>query len=103
MQRDERHLVVQPLEAAERVEHAVAPQKIVRRRGQLVAIGAQLQFHGRTMIVQILRDDAVLHHPPEGDAGAARRPCELAGQRKVGAQEHGRAHNDRHAAAREPA
>ena len=37
------HLVVHALEAAERVEHAVAPQELIGGRRQFVAIGAELQ------------------------------------------------------------
>ena len=44
MQHDEAHLVVQTLEAAERVEHAIAPQKLVGGSRQLIAIGAELQL-----------------------------------------------------------
>ncbi len=74
---DQAHLVVQALEAAERVEHAVAPQELVGGRRQFIAIGAELQFLLRAMVVEILFDDAVLQHPAERNAVAAGRPCQL--------------------------
>src|SRR5665213_4255499 len=49
MQRDVAHLVVQAGKAAQLVEHAVAPQELVRGGWQLVAVGAQFQFLLRTM------------------------------------------------------
>ena len=102
MQRDKAHLVVQSLEAAERVEHAVAPEKSVRRGRKLVAIRAQLEFHRRAVIVQIARHDAILQHSSEGDTGAAGRPRKLSRQREVGCEQHQRACNDRQAAANQP-
>ena len=98
MQRDMAHLVVQAGETAELVEHAVAPQEVVRGGGQLVAIGAELQIFGRAMIAQILRHDAVLHHAAEGDAGAAGRPGQLPRQRKIRRQQYRGAGNDGQAA-----
>src|SRR6202790_3540667 len=75
MRDDKTHLVVHAIEAAERVEHAVAPQELIGGGRQLVAIGAELQFRLRTMFLQIASDDAILQHSPEGDAGASWRPC----------------------------
>src|SRR5690242_9954548 len=64
-QHDEAHLFVQPLKAAERVEHAVAPEELVGGGGEPVAIGAELEVLLRTLIAQILRDDAILQHASE--------------------------------------
>jgi hypothetical protein len=80
---DEAHLVVQAPKTAKGVEHAVAPQEVVGGGRKLVTIGAEFQPLFRTMILQIARDDAILHHPAERDAVAAGRPCELSGQREV--------------------
>jgi hypothetical protein len=39
------------------------------------------------MIAQILRDDAILQHPPEGDAVTAGRPRQLSGQCEIGREQ----------------
>ena len=44
MRDDEAHLVIHALEAAERIEHAVAPQELIGGGRQFVAIGAELQL-----------------------------------------------------------
>ena len=44
MQDDKTHLVVQALKTAERVEHALAPQKLVGGGRKLIAVGAEFQF-----------------------------------------------------------
>src|SRR6185437_2853624 len=92
------HLLAEALEAAERVEHAVAPQELVGGCRQLVAVGAELQLLLAAMIVQIFRDDAILEHAAESDADAAGRPRKLSRQRVVGRQQHRAAQNQRQAA-----
>src|ERR1700712_2891661 len=82
MHDDEAHLVVQSLKTAERVEHAVAPQELVGGRRQAVAIGAELQFQLRAMVVEVTRDDAVLHYPSKRHAIAAGRPGQLSRERE---------------------
>ena len=54
------------------------------------------------MVVQIFGDDAILQHPPEGDADAARRPGKLAGQSVIGGQQHRAADNQGEAALDQP-
>ena len=87
-----------PLKAAERVEHAVAPQKLIGGGRQLVAIGTEFQLLLRTMLAQIMRDDAVLQHPSEGDAVTAGRPRQLSRQREIRRQQHRRTGDDGEAA-----
>src|SRR6185437_12574780 len=96
------HLLAEALEAAERVEHAVAPQELVGGCRQLVAVGAELQLLLAAMIVQIFRDDAILEHAAESDADAAGRPRKLSRQRVVGRQQHRAAQNQRQAALARP-
>ena len=102
VQGDVAHLVVHAVKAAERVEHAVAPQEVVGGGRQFVAIGAELEVLPRAVIPEITRDDAVLQHPPERDAGAAGRPCQLSRQREIRRQQHRRTGDDGQAALHEP-
>ncbi len=59
--------------------------------GKLIAIGAQFQLLLRTMLPQVLRDDAILQHPPERDAVTAGCPRQLSRQREIRRQQHRRA------------
>ena len=72
---DKTHLVVQALEAAECVEHALAPQELIGGGRELIAVGAELQFLLRTMIPQIAREvvliAAVKHFTGEDDRSLA--------------------------------
>ncbi len=91
-----------PCKAAERVEHAVAPQEVVGGGRQFVAIGAELERLRSAVIPEIARDDAILQHPPERDAGAAGRPCQLSRQREIRRQQHRGAGDDGQAALHKP-
>ena len=74
---DGAHLVAEPSEAAELVEHALAPQERVGVERQFVAVRAQLELRIRTMVVEITGDDAVLQHAAEGEAVTTGRPGDV--------------------------
>src|SRR5262245_20453089 len=83
-QHDRSHFVVEAIESAKAIKHALAPEKIMGGRRQLVAMFAKLETRIRAMIVEIAGYDTRLQHPAEHDSHAAWRPGGATGNRIVG-------------------
>ncbi len=94
LEHDRAHLLVQALEAAELVEHALAPEELVSVVRQVRAMVAKAQARIGAMVGEKARDDAVLQHPPERQPDPARRPGDLSGDDEVrGEQQEGGQHH----------
>jgi len=62
---DGAHLVAEPVEAAEPIEHALAPEERVGVVGQLMTVIAQPEPRVGAVVGEVARDDAIVQHTAE--------------------------------------
>ena len=70
--RNVRHFLAKPGEATEFVKQRTAPEPDVGVIGKLVLVGAERQLRIRTMVFEILIDDAILQHASERQSESRR-------------------------------
>src|SRR5262249_56322640 len=73
VQHDEAHFLAEAAEAAELIEDAVAPEKIIGGRRQLLAVKTKLEPRRGAMIGEVALDDAIPEHAGGKNSQAARR------------------------------